>query len=102
MSKNILVGTIDSFEANPMQVAEVDGKRFLVCKIPEGFFCVIDKCSHADVKLSKGTVEGDEIICPAHGARFCLKTGEPRCMPAVVGIKTFPVEVINNEVRILI
>lgn len=102
MSKTIFVGTEESFEANPMQVVESDGKRFLICKTAEGIFCIQDKCSHADVKLSKGEIDGDEIVCPAHGARFCIKTGEARCMPAVVGIKTYQVEVKDGEVRIVV
>lgn len=85
-----------------MQVVESDGKYFLVCKTAEGIFCVQDKCSHADVKLSKGEIDGEEIVCPAHGARFCIKTGAPRCMPAVVGIKTYPVEISGGEVRIVV
>ena len=52
-----------------------------------------DRCSHANVKLSRGTMAGDEIECPAHGARFDCKTGNHQCMPAVVGVKPIPVTV---------
>jgi len=98
----ITVGSLSSFDTKPMQVVEAKGKRYLVCKIEAGIFCVEDKCSHADVKLSRGEIEGDEIICPAHGARFCLKSGAAMCMPAVVPIKSFPVSIDGQEVKITV
>ncbi len=51
---------------------------------------LLDRCSHADVKLSRGTFDGCEVECPAHGARFDTKSGKNTCMPAVVPVKSFP------------
>ena len=39
------------------------------------FFAVEDVCTHDGAELTGGAVEGAEIVCPRHGARFCLRTG---------------------------
>ncbi len=38
---------------------------------------VDDTCSHANVSLSEGEVDGCTIECWLHGSRFDLRTGEP-------------------------
>ncbi len=41
-----------------------------------------DTCTHADVSLSEGEVDGRTIECWLHGSRFDLVTGEPTGLPA--------------------
>ena len=43
--------------------------------------------------LEGGTFEGDTIVCPYHGAEFCLKNGEVRAGPAWEAIDTYPVKI---------
>ena len=52
---------------------------------------VNDVCSHADVSLSEGEVEGETIECWLHGSRFDLVTGEPSGLPATQPVPVFPV-----------
>lgn len=46
-------------------------------------------CSHQEMPLEGGHVSGDAWVCPHHGARFSLKSGEALAMPAVSGINIF-------------
>lgn len=57
-----------------------------------------DRCSHAEVKLSRGLFDGGTVTCPAHGARFEVTTGKALCMPAVSGVKSFPVRVAEGRI----
>ena len=82
------------------RVFELDGSRVLICRIEGSLFALEDVCSHDDGPLGEGTLEGHEIVCPRHGARFDVRTGEVLAMPAVVGIATFPVQV--REGRVLV
>ncbi len=41
-----------------------------------------DVCSHGQVSLSDGEVEGETIECWLHGSRFDLRTGMPLALPA--------------------
>lgn len=53
--------------------------------------CFLDQCSHQDIKLSEfGAFQDGEIICYAHGARFCPKTGKGLCHPASQPLKSIP------------
>ncbi|CAN7145550.1 Rieske (2Fe-2S) protein [Phenylobacterium sp. LjRoot219] len=49
---------------------------------------VENKCPHLSLPLGRGKIEGDEIVCPFHGSRFNLKTGENTdWVSAVAGMK---------------
>ena len=45
-------------------------------------------------------VDGDQIECPRHGARFCIRTGEVMAPPAYEPVAKFPVRVENGEVQV--
>ncbi len=69
----------------------VDDVDILILNVDGNFFAVENLCTHDGGDLSAGEIEGDEIICPRHGARFCLKTGEATMPPAYEDIDTFSV-----------
>ena len=50
--------------------------------------------------LDQGELDGEEIECPRHGARFDVTTGRATCMPAVVPVKTYQVRVEGGEVQV--
>lgn len=63
--------------------------------------CFGDFCTHQDIKLSEfGEVEGDELVCYAHGARFGICDGAPLCFPATEALKTYPVKVEGGAVLV--
>jgi 3-phenylpropionate/trans-cinnamate dioxygenase ferredoxin subunit len=49
-------------------------------------FAITDDCSHADVALSEGEVDGCTLECWLHGSRFDLRTGEPTGLPATAPV----------------
>ena len=64
------------------------------------FYAINDVCSHGQVSLSEGEVEGCEIECWAHGARFDVRTGEATQLPAMSPVATYPVSVDGNQVLV--
>ena len=76
------------------------GKHLLVCHTVEGFFAVDDACTHDDGPLAEGWLEGHAIECPRHGARFDVRTGKVLCLPAAVDIRSYPVIVEGDEVKV--
>ncbi|MDO5746729.1 MAG: non-heme iron oxygenase ferredoxin subunit [Actinomycetaceae bacterium] len=56
-----------------------------------------DKCTHGDVSLAEGEVEGNVVECWAHGATFDLDTGK-QSLPAVSPVQVYPVEIRESEV----
>ena len=64
------------------------------------FFATDDTCTHAKFSLAEGYIEGDEVVCALHEARFCLRTGRVLTPPATVALRTYPVRVEDGEVFI--
>ncbi|MGZ8190963.1 MAG: Rieske 2Fe-2S domain-containing protein, partial [Methylococcaceae bacterium] len=72
----------DTLENGENVVVDVDGTDVAVFKINGEFFAIEDVCTHDGAEIASGTLEGDEFICPRHGARFCVKTGAVISAPA--------------------
>ena len=75
------------------RVAEVDGVQVAVFNLDGTFYAIEDVCTHDGGELTGGTLEGHEITCPRHGARFDIRTGEALCAPAYLPTAKFPVKV---------
>ncbi len=73
---------------------EIDGEPVAVFNVDGAYFALDDTCSHALASLSEGEldVRGCAIECPLHGSKFDLRTGEPRCLPAVEPVRTHAIE----------
>jgi 3-phenylpropionate/trans-cinnamate dioxygenase ferredoxin subunit len=83
-------------------VVDVDGYEVALFKIDGGFYAIEDVCSHDGAEIASGELIGDEIVCPRHGARFCVKTGEVKCAPAYENVASFPVRVVDGKVQIAV
>ena len=81
-------------------IVDVDGTDVAVFKLDGKFYAIEDVCSHDGAEIASGLLDGDEIICPRHGARFCIKTGEVKCAPAYENIDTFPIQIENGRVQL--
>lgn len=70
------------------------GRRWVaVVRSGEEYFAIEDVCTHDGAELTGGAIEGTEIICPRHGARFCLRTGEALTPPAYEPVRVFATKV---------
>ena len=82
------------------RVVDVDGAQIAVFNLGGRYYAIADVCTHDAGQLTGGTVEGDEIVCPRHGARFCIRTGEALTAPAYEPTDTFPVRVEGGKVQV--
>lgn len=64
------------------------------------FRAVLDECSHEEVPLSEGEVDGCTLECWLHSSRFDLATGEPVGPPAFEPVPVYPVEVRDGDVYV--
>jgi len=72
----------------PVAVFNVDGE----------FLASADTCTHAESSLADGYLEGDQVECSWHMARFCLRTGAALTLPASEPLATFRTQVRGDEV----
>ena len=63
------------------------------------FYAISDVCTHDDGPLVEGTLDGDCIICPRHGARFNVKTGQ-QTMPAFAPVPLYQVKIEGDDILI--
>lgn len=82
------------------RVVDVDGIDVAVFNLDGAYFAIEDVCTHDGGILTGGAVEGDVIVCPRHGARFSIRTGEVLAPPAYEDIATYPVRVDDGVVQV--
>lgn len=82
------------------KVADVDGVAVAVFNINGEYFAIEDVCTHDGGELASGTLEGDQVVCPRHGARFCVRTGEALSAPAYEPAPKFPVRVEDGQIQV--
>ena len=94
------IGAIESVHETAPFTAEVDGIPIVVVRCGAQIYAVEDRCTHDGEPLGEAEVESCEIVCPRHGARFCLKTGEALTPPAYEPLRTFNVREESGRVLV--
>jgi len=79
---------------------EIGEAPVVIFNIAGDIYAIADVCTHDDGPLGDGEVEDHEIICPRHGARFDIKTGEVLTLPAVKGVASYHIRVVDDMVEI--
>jgi len=79
---------------------EIDQNTIVVFSIAGQYYAIADLCSHDNGPLGDGDLDGIEIICPRHGARFDVRNGKVLSLPAVEDIPAYPVKVVDGEIQI--
>lgn len=100
MSEPALEVDIGDLAPGAMRAIEHAGRSVLLCNVDGEIFAVENRCSHADVPLDEGTLEGCELECMFHGAVFDVRTGAAVALPATRPIARFRVEREGDRVRI--
>lgn len=79
------------------------GKTFAIYHGPDGGFYATDGyCTHEKAHLADGIVDGFEIECPLHFGAFDYRTGDPKVAPVCIALKTYPVEIKDDVVFLVI
>jgi len=91
------VSEVRDDEAHAVVIGDLE---VAVARDGDEFFAIQNLCSHAEVALSEGDVEGCTIECWLHGSRFDLRTGKPTGLPATEPVSTFPVDVRGGDVYV--
>lgn len=72
-----------------------------VYRVGDDFYATQDSCSHEQWSLGEdGELEGHEVVCSLHMARFDVRDGRALCLPALKALKTYPVTVTDGRVLV--
>ena len=100
MSKFVKVATKSEIADQSAKCVEVEGKRIALFNLGGNFYAIDDTCTHKGGPLSEGSVEGEEIECPWHGAMFDVRTGEVVGPPAQRAVMRYGVRVTGTDVEV--
>lgn len=94
------VAAVDEIAPGDYRVVDIDDAQIAVINVDGEYYAIEDVCTHDYETLTGGCIEGDEIICPRHGARFNIKTGEALTPPAYEPVATLPVRIEAGRVQV--
>ncbi len=108
MEKFVKVCSVHEIPAGTAKMVKVKGKPVAIFNLNGTFYATDDTCPHEGGPLSDGTIEGENVSCPWHGAAFHIKSGrtlEPPAgekigPPVDKGIACYPVRIVGTEVKI--
>ncbi len=89
---------VEELPPGAYRVVEVDGAEVAVFNVDGEVLAIEDVCTHDGAQLTGGSVEGAEIVCPRHGARFCLRTGAALTPPAYEDTAVLPVRIADGRI----
>lgn len=100
MSDWIDIGALSELESTSRLEGEVDGYRVRVARVGGSLYAFEDRCTHDDSPFDDAPIEDCEIICPRHGARFSLRSGEALSPPAYEPLRIFEVRELDGRIQV--
>ena len=99
MADFIKVATTSDLAPGEKMLVEYGDEDVGLFNINGEFYAISDVCTHDDGPLVEGTLDGEFVICPRHGARFNVKTGE-QTMPAFAPVPLYNVKLEGDDILI--
>jgi len=100
------VGAVAVLEAANHLDVEVDDLPVTIVRVAGRLHAFEDRCSHDGEPLAGAEIDADTpgteaaVICPRHGARFCLRTGAALTPPAYEPIRVFEVRDTAGRIEV--
>lgn len=112
------VAVVDELSEGGSRCVKVEGVSLVLVKADGAVRALENRCPHLGLPLGRGKIEGGEIVCPFHGSRFNLATGENTDWVSAIGgmkipawssallsfgkkpqaVRTFPVSIEGRDV----
>jgi 3-phenylpropionate/trans-cinnamate dioxygenase ferredoxin subunit len=97
MPNYIKVARVTDIPPGAKKIVEAGGVEIVVVNLDGAFYALEDVCTHDGGPLGEGRLDGCQLICPRHGARFDVRSGAARTMPAVEAAPTYTVRVQDGD-----
>ena len=98
MSEFVKVATCSELPVGGKKLIELGDRAIALFNVDGKFYAIDDVCTHDGGPLAEGELNGCEIQCPRHGARFDVRTGKALCFPAFEPVATHTVDVRGDDV----
>lgn len=97
---SLTVARVGEIPEGGVKVVRLGDLPVAVFRLADGYYALEDVCTHDGGELASGFLEGDVIECPRHGARFDVKTGAVRSLPATAPVPRYEVRVVGDEIQL--
>lgn len=92
---------VSEFNESDRKLVDLGGSTQIgLFKVDGEFLAVSAWCTHQRAIMVQGSIDDCELMCPLHGARFDLRTGEALSLPAVEAVKTYKVKVVDDTILV--
>jgi 3-phenylpropionate/trans-cinnamate dioxygenase ferredoxin component len=81
-------------------IGRPSGTRVLLANVDGKFYAIDNTCTHLGCSLSDGRLDGSVVQCACHGSRFEVTTGAVVGGPAQKPVRSYPVQVVGDEVKV--
>ena len=92
------VAGVDDVAEGEVTGVHAGGRPIALYRVDGQVYATHDICSHEHAHLSEGFLEGCEIECPLHEARFDIRTGKATCRPATEAVPVYPVKIAGRDI----
>lgn len=97
----VFVCTVSDIEPDDIRQFDHFGKTYAIYRTENDSFHATDGlCTHEEVPLADGLLDGFIIECPRHNGLFDIRTGEALRAPACVHLKTYKLSIEEDEIFI--
>ena len=100
MTEFVKVARTDEVGPGQGRLIDVKGKQIALFNVNGEFFAIDNMCTHEEASLADGELSGHEVICPLHGAKFDVRTGEVLGPPAYDDVACYKVRVMGTDIEI--
>ncbi len=94
------VAAADFMGDGEVTVHNVRDTRIALCRTGGVYYAIDDLCTHDGGPLDQGHLQGQQIECPRHGAKFDVTTGRALTLPAVRPVRTYAVRMSEGTVEV--
>jgi nitrite reductase/ring-hydroxylating ferredoxin subunit len=96
----VKVATVAEIPPGHAKLVLAGGKTLAVFNVDGTYYALDDRCPHSGGPLSEGLLQGHEVTCPWHEARFDVTTGAHLCPPARKDVACYKVQVCGEDVQV--
>ena len=83
-----------------VRVRRVGDREIALCNVDGEIYAIDNVCTHDEGSLDQGELDGCEVECPRHGARFDVRNGKAVEGPAILPVDTFDVRVEGDSIEV--
>jgi 3-phenylpropionate/trans-cinnamate dioxygenase ferredoxin subunit len=96
----VTVAKVGEIPPGGVKVVRLEDQSVALFHVDGNYYAMDDICTHDGGPLAEGTLEGNVIECPRHGAKFDVRNGAVLCLPATAPVPTYAVRIEGDEIKV--